>query len=146
MWKDFDSTFGGILKNLERHKDYVEASATIAHYQKYHEDIENLNRNLEVLVDEEQRKKSVAVSDWLAVGRQPQRYHEANLRTREPYPTTAQWIFGNDHIKDVLGAGVPVTPIIWINGIPGAGTSCFTFGILRNLTLDRQNYTHIGYY
>jgi hypothetical protein len=128
MWKNFDSKFSGILKNLERHKDYVEGSATIAHYKKYQEDIKDLNRSLEILVHEEQQKKSVAVSDWLAVGRQPQKYHEENLRTREPYPTTAQWIFGNSHIKDILGGGVPATPIVWINGIPGAGTtSRFTF-------------------
>jgi hypothetical protein len=146
LWKNFDSEFGGILKNLERHKGYVEASATVAHYQKYQEDIETLNRTLEVLVDENQRKKSVAVSDWLAVGHQPQTYHEDNLRTREPYPTTAQWIFGNDHIKDILGAGVPATPIIWIKGIPGAGTLRFTLGVIRNLTLDRQNHTLVRYH
>jgi hypothetical protein len=127
MWKNFDTKFGGILKNLARHKNYVEGSATLAHYQKYQEDTRDLNKKLDELIDEEQQKKSIAVSDWLAVGRQPQKYHEDFRRIREPYPTTAQWILGNDHIKGVLGKDVPATPIVWINGIPGAGmTSIMT--------------------
>jgi hypothetical protein len=121
MWKNFDTRFGGILKNLARHKDFVESNATLAHYQRYQEDIKDLNKKLDDLVAEEQQKKKRAVSDWLAVGHQPEKNHEDFRHVRRPYPTTAQWILENGHIKDLLGSGVPATPIIWMHGIPGAG-------------------------
>jgi hypothetical protein len=139
MWNDFDTKFGGILKSLARHKEFVVRSAEIANYsqrqqdstesqavglarhQEYQEDIKELNRKLDYTIAERKQAKTLAVNEWLAVGRQPQRYHEGFCQIRNPYPTTANWILANEDIKMLLGNDVPATPIVWMSGIPGAG-------------------------
>lgn len=142
MWKDFNTKFGGILKRLARHKNFLENSVQIAQFQLYQDDLADtkraslirfqeyqhdvveLNVKLDKLVAEEQEHKLRVVIQWLAVGQQSQQDHDIYRQIRSDYSTTTHWIVQNEHIKQWLDdAAVPPTPVLWMHGIPGAGTS-----------------------
>jgi hypothetical protein len=140
VWKDFDTKFGGILKNLDSHKNFVEKCAEIAQYQRYRlddaerkatstarfrtyeKDIADQNSQLDELVDEGRRKRRRAVKEWLAVGDQPYIDHARFCDVRAEYSTTARWIVQHKDINYWMHADVPSTPVLWMHGIPGAGT------------------------
>jgi hypothetical protein len=121
MWKDFNTKFGGILKNLSRHKDLVECRAGIAQYRRYQEEITDLNAMLDETIAREQTKKMMVVKDWLAAGEQQQKDNDSFAGVRNDCATTAQWILQHEIIKHWMDAGVPNTPTVWVHGIPGAG-------------------------
>ncbi|KAF1361979.1 C2H2 domain-containing protein [Lizonia empirigonia] len=93
-------------------------------FQEYQHDVAELNVKLDKLVAEEQEYKLRVVTQWLAVGQQSQQDHDIYRQIRSDYSTTTHWIVQNEHIKQWLDdAAVPPTPVLWMHGIPGAGTS-----------------------
>jgi hypothetical protein len=155
MWKDFNTKFSGILKNLGRHKNFVENCAQVAQYQlyqdniadmktassnrfqKHQEDMVELNTKLDELVAEERRKKMNAVVQWLAVGEQSQEDHSGYQQIRSVYSSTAHWIIQHPSVEHWIEADVPSTPVLWMNGIPGAGTLHPCVGLLVLLIIGK---------
>lgn len=136
MWKGFDTEFRGILQSLERHKDLVEQYTHIAHYQThqatmdtFHEKWANHQTTMDVFhenwaqqVKAEDEKRLVAVQNWLVVGPQAKDDHKEHQRVRKDYPNTATWICKHEYVKDWVEADFPGSPLLWMHGIPGAGT------------------------
>jgi hypothetical protein len=136
MWKGFDTEFRGILQSLERHKDLVEQYTHIAHYQehqattvKFHQKWANHQTTMDIFhenwaqqVKAEEEKRLAAVQNWLVVGPQAKDDHNEHQRIRDEYPTTATWIYRHDYVKEWVEADVPGSPLLWMHGIPGAGT------------------------
>ncbi|UPX12310.1 uncharacterized protein EKO05_0002864 [Ascochyta rabiei] len=163
MWKNFDTKFGGILKNLGRHKDFVENCAQLAQYelyqsnlvdmrtassnrfQQYQQNVVEMNIKLDELVAEQQLEKMKALVEWLAVGQQAQEDHDEYQKIRSRYKSTVHWILSNEHIKHWAEANIPAKPVMWMNGIPGAGKT-----ILASAIIDRcksmVNYATAFYY
>jgi hypothetical protein len=122
MWKSFDTEFRGILQSLERHKDLVEQQTHIAHYQEHQATTVIFHENWAQQIKVEKEKRLVAVQNWLVVGPQAKDDHAEHQRIRDEYPTTAAWIFKHDYVKDWVEADLPESPLLWMHGIPGAGT------------------------
>lgn len=121
MWKNFGTQFDGILNSLGRHKELVESRGTLAQYRRYKDDMEDLKRRLDDLLDAEQEKKKKAVKEWLSAGKQLQEEHAAFSTIRDEFATTTRWIMGNEHVKHWINVDDPDSPILWVHGIPGAG-------------------------
>jgi hypothetical protein len=82
-----------------------------------------LKSSISKLVTEEKEKKIRSVKEWLATGSPPKDDHEKFLKERERYPSTGRWILEQEYILNWMGADVPITPLVWMTGIPGAGKS-----------------------
>lgn len=139
MWKNFNTRFSGILDNLRRHRELIESRAQLLHlqeskehfqeyrrnFQEYRRDMSKLRQDLESRVEEENRKKYVQVMEWLSDiqnGKdQNGNDHESFCRIREEYPGTGLWILRHQHVPTWKEAEPPVSSILWLNGIPGAG-------------------------
>ncbi|KAF2128362.1 C2H2 domain-containing protein [Dothidotthia symphoricarpi CBS 119687] len=102
----------------------------IAQYRRYQEDIADLKSKLNKTISEEQQKKLRAVKEWLAVGQQIHQDHVSFCDIRKQYSSTARWILKHEFVKDWMGADVPPTPVLWINGIPGAGKTILASAII----------------
>lgn len=81
-----------------------------------------LKAKIGALVTEEQNKKERSVREWLATGGHAQTDHEQFVGIRKAYPSTGNWILEHEFILNWIDADVPTTPIVWMTGIPGAGT------------------------
>ncbi|XPS76188.1 hypothetical protein M3J09_008244 [Ascochyta lentis] len=162
-WKNFDTKFGGILKNLDRHKEFVENCAQLAQYQlyqdnivdmrmassnrfqQYQQDVIEMNVKLDELVAEQHLKKMKAVTQWLAVGQLAQEDHKVHRRIRSTYSNTAHWILSNEHIKHWAEADLPAKPVMWMNGIPGAGKTILASAVIDKCK-DTANSATAFYY
>lgn len=144
MWKSYETEFQGILQNLERHKDLVERRASVDQYRRYREDMIIIKTRLDEQISAERLKKLVTIREWLAVGQQPVDDHAEYQRIRRQYTTTAQWILDHAVIKEWINDTSPSNPctslfwtvedsllipviVVWMHGIPGAGTSLHFF-------------------
>lgn len=131
MWKDFESRFTGILESLARHRELVDKEAIsidIAEARSWRiraeEDIERR---------EKQRKEQQLhyVIGWLAVDDLLQEEEFDRLSERRQ-DGTCEWVESSSQLKAWNENGNS-EPIIWINGIPGAGTQ-FSFQFCLVLT------------
>ena len=48
--------------------------------------------------------------------------HEGALEIRLEYPESGKWILRHPYLKDWMDLTCTNVPVLWINGIPGAGT------------------------
>ncbi|KAF2181728.1 hypothetical protein K469DRAFT_691815 [Zopfia rhizophila CBS 207.26] len=154
-WKNFGTQFQGIIKRLRRHRDLVESQANLLHLQqsqdhfeqcqeyfqqsqehfrKYEQDLIDIQKKLDVQLDEEQAKKRIAVIEWLS-GANSSIEHDSFCATRGEYPDTGNWILRHDGIRNWKDEDEPETPIVWTNGIPGAGKTILASIIIEDCKL-----------
>ena len=154
MWKDFGTRFHNILERLCYHRDLIASQAALVHFRQYQEDrqstITQFEETREKMIDHfekteimERHKVYTLVMEWIS-GAQTQLDHEACCQERAQYPGTGEWILKHDKIKDWREADTPVSSILWLNGIPGAGTDSMILpcgeGCARS-HVARQNHT-----
>jgi hypothetical protein len=164
MWKGFSTDFNGILKNLGRHRDFVKdcmqisymetsseamarlEAASAAQYRQYQSDLDQIRKQLAYTIKDEEQTQLTNIREWLAVESQSHSDHDAYQRIRKEYSTTTSWILDHDTIKDWIVSDNPLTPLVWMHGIPGAGTN-FASNIREAAMLirSRQDHTRIYY-
>lgn len=49
--------------------------------------------------------------------------HEGTVEIRQEYPESGRWILRNPFLRDWMDFTRPNVPVLWVNGIPGAGIS-----------------------
>jgi hypothetical protein len=83
-----------------------------------------------------QKKKRLDVVSWLAAVDSVLDQGSAAAIWRE-YPSTGKWILQDPKIKIWMDPSNPMVPIMWLNGIPGAGARNF-FGYKMSIANYRQ--------
>ena len=140
MWKGFSTDFNGILKNLGRHKDFVKDCMQISHmetssdamarleaasaaqYRQYQSDLDQIKKQLASLIKDEEQAQLNNIREWLAVESRSQFDHDTYQKIRAEHSNTTNWILDHDIIKDWITLDSPSAPLVWMHGIPGAGT------------------------
>ncbi|KAI9644159.1 hypothetical protein NHQ30_007512 [Ciborinia camelliae] len=167
-WKDFDSKFQHILAGLGRHKALVESQATILQFEKqqlehsntktslaviedsifrvkkYQMDHLNFKKEFEAIEKEDNRRQRLALLDWLAAT-DPILDHESAVAMRADYPSSGNWILQENTIKTWLDAQQSTIPLLWINGIPGAGKTILASVIISECMKDSSLSTIFFY-
>lgn len=69
----------------------------------------------------QREKQYAAVRDWIA-GQLSVTYQEDCYTVHESYVETGGWILANDKIANWINEDIPQKPIVWMHGVPGAGT------------------------
>lgn len=112
--------FDDIFSNLERSKELVYSSASIAHYQAAQE----TRHQIEVMFKTQQEtariQRRAVVHAWLN-SVEHHEFHEQLCNLREEYPRTAKWIFDELCWKNWLNNEEDLGRIFWVSGTPGAG-------------------------
>jgi hypothetical protein len=75
---------------------------------------------LGTLEETESEKKYIAVMEWIS-GANTKLDHESFRDIRHEYPGSGDWILKHEKIQNWKEADTPVSSILWLNGIPGAG-------------------------
>lgn len=155
-WKDFNSKFHHILGDLQRHKSLIESQANILQIQEAQEarnvTIDSFSKLLQAntlqvqeaqiartaiessfikVFQSERNKQYIALQNWLsAVNIKVDHQGYTTMR----HENTGHWILNNDIIKEWINPDKSTIPMVWLNGIPGAGM------ILLNLAVILRNY------
>lgn len=113
--------FGDVIKKLERSKELLLDSASIAHYQEAQESRLLFAQEFETQLERTRQDRMLTVIDWLSPT-SCEVDHEELQQKRKEFPDTTSWIFRQDSLRRWLQSDGVSSTMFWICGIPGAGS------------------------
>lgn len=131
-WKQFDSKFGYILKNMLEHKRLVEKKASLIEFSEAKEartlavkEFAEANearklaeREFQRLDTQESHWRKTHVGNWLAAAN-VEADQERGQNVRKDRAQAGRWLLS----KQKFRAWSPSAPLLWIHGAPGSGKS-----------------------
>jgi hypothetical protein len=90
------------------------------HIQEARTERENVRASFDVIEEVEKKNKRLVVLNWLSSA-DMRLDQEAYVSIQHEHPTTGRWVLENPTIKSWSDPANDLTPLVWINGIPGAG-------------------------
>ena len=119
-WKTFGTQFQYILSSLSRHKSLIENQASLLDYEQSKFARVAAQNSFEEIAEAEKKRRSLAVTDKI---RPPNTRIDQDKakETRQEYPESGKWILQNAFLRDWMDLHCPDVPLLWVNGIPGAG-------------------------
>jgi hypothetical protein len=120
-WKTYNTRFQGILNNLKRHKTLLEQQGNLLHYHRFQMESHRAEREYHEMEENERQKRLAAVTNWLSSANS--RLDQADAeRERENHPGSGRWRLDRAEVKTWLDSRRADIDMLWIRGIPGAGT------------------------
>ena len=120
-WNTFRTQFCEPMSNLKRHRKLLENYASLTTLERISVLSNDQTEALRLQRREARRQQHDRVRSWLSPeDMMADQEHYAELRGG--YPGTGDWILRRNLVMAWLDPGVIVNPILWVTGIPGAGT------------------------
>lgn len=120
LWRNFQSDFGILLQQLRRHQRLLESQANIIHFEESLKARETAEVLLKESREAEKKRQTDVVRAWLASPNVEidQQTHQA---VRKQSPDSGSWLLTAPKFRSWFDPDFCSTPLLWINGIPGAG-------------------------
>lgn len=127
---------------MRHHKHLVETRATLA---EYHE--AKTARQQAILKYEEDEKHEVArrkeyIVKWLSAS-DSSTDQDRGVAARQDHAESGKWLLKEEKYRVWSGPSNTCLPLLWINGMPGAGTLVIT-PIVARLIASRQDSAGFG--
>ncbi|KAI2470710.1 hypothetical protein F4781DRAFT_421113 [Annulohypoxylon bovei var. microspora] len=138
LWKQlFDATWKGFVSKVENLKEtmkcyrrLIEGRATLVEF----EEVQNLRRiteaNFQDLYKADLTRRREAVLRWLSPG-ELEYIHERHVTARCNNPVAGKWLISHANFQKWFDPLYCSTPLLWLNGKPGAGKS-----VLASVIID----------
>lgn len=137
MWKDFGTRFKQILDSLSRHKQLIREQAELLHMQQSQSDSQKLLDHIQLyelergeqrLRQEQQEKadlheKYLKVSEWFSAS--PSTSEDQRVFGGTRIKGSGDWILKDAKVQNWIEPETPISSMLWLNGIPGAGNVKF---------------------
>jgi hypothetical protein len=98
----------------------VESQANLSQFEEFQRARTAAEAEFRNLQDAEQSHRRIAVRDWLSAAN-TDIDQEKGANIRSDYPDTGRWLLVHHHMQAWLDPEFCATPLLWLNGIPGAG-------------------------
>ena len=108
------------MDGLRQHSELLESQANLLHIQQYQADRLAMLDRLDSMEETQRQEKYVAVMGWV-LSAETKLDHYSACEARSEYPESGRWILRNSELQNWKEADAPVSSILWLNGIPGAG-------------------------
>ena len=125
-WNHFDTTFKSTLSNLQRHQQLVKNRAALVEYQNAKSARAQALKAYEHQEEYEMARRKTLLLSWLSAA-DSRIDQERGVDARRETPQSCQWLFGEDKFRAWADPLVTCSPLLWINGMPGAGELCLNF-------------------
>ena len=145
-WKTHKTRFDDLISGIRRHGDLIVNQANLSSIKASLEERKVSDRRFKEIADAESGRKLRELQGWLRAPNVANDQHEFS-RLRSEYPGTGRWLLDNQKFKDwfaPLCQSIP--PVLWLNGIPGAGELVTRYAKLTDsslMTCSRKN--NIGF-
>ena len=127
-WKTFRTRFSGLLENLRRHRQLVESQASIVQFEELFQELQRGRVRAEAefrsLKDVEKSRRLNTVGVWLSAA-SASVDQEMYSKKRRKYPWSGRWLLNDNRFQAWFDPEACATPLLWVNGIPGAGVLSF---------------------
>ena len=121
-WKTFKTQFQYLLGSLSRHKSLIENQASLLDYEQSKLARVAAENSFGDIAKAEKKRRSLAVTDKIRPPNSRIDQDKAK-ETRQEYPESGKWILRQASLRDWMDLNRPNLPLLWVNGIPGAGIS-----------------------
>ncbi|TGJ88444.1 hypothetical protein E0Z10_g384 [Xylaria hypoxylon] len=122
-WDTCRSRFSGIILNMARHRTLIETKATPSQIEDVRQSIPKSRQIEDNQLDEQDLQRIRDVHNWLRATNNDID-QENHFKTRAEYPETGRWLLEIPFFKEWFNPQYPtIPPLLWLNGIPGAGKS-----------------------
>jgi hypothetical protein len=98
------------------------SQASLLHIHQYQHDRLNMLDTLERLEEAERQEKFKTVMEWV-LGAETNLDHKSACDARHECPGSGSWLLKNPELENWKTADTPISAILWLKGIPGAGMS-----------------------
>ena len=122
-WKDFQESFKPILNDLVRHRELIESTASLERIQESRDSQLQFQASFAALEQEQTYTRTLAVINWLSAADADEDQTRFSSTRYENISNTGRWILDVPSIQAWLDPNITSTPIVWVNGKPGAGES-----------------------
>ena len=123
-WKTFRSRFRPVLENLRRHKALIETQASLYQFEEIQRMRVAAEAEFQAFREAEDLRRRRAVQDWLSAAN-TELDQEIKATVRADYPGVCRWILDNKSVQAWRGLSSRSSPLLWVNGIPGAGKQTY---------------------
>ncbi|KAH0562509.1 hypothetical protein GP486_002801 [Trichoglossum hirsutum] len=124
-WKTFRTKFSGILANLRRHKTLVESQANLIQFAEIQKTRAAAEAQVRSMQRAEVEHMQIVVRSWLSPASSD--VDQENVaKVRADCPDTGRWLFRQSQIRSWCDPDSSLIPLLWLNGIPGAGKTVLT--------------------
>ncbi|KAI0376441.1 hypothetical protein F5Y04DRAFT_210207 [Hypomontagnella monticulosa] len=124
-WRGFTVKIQHIRDNLKRHRHLIESHATIVEFAEIQRLRDVAKLELEAHMSDEIYRRQQRVAQWLSpfgVDDLQDQYREI----RSICADAGRWLLDNSRFQNWINPNQCLQPLLWINGIPGAGKTILT--------------------
>ncbi|KAI1358262.1 hypothetical protein F5Y08DRAFT_333252 [Xylaria arbuscula] len=129
--KGFEGKIDDIKQNLSRHCYLVESRANLVEFQQIRDSQRYSDARLLELRDQGLSRRRESVLRWLSAA-SIEAVHEGHVHARSENPDAGLWLLNDPHFQKWFDPIFCSTPLLWLNGIPGAGKS-----VLASVIVDK---------
>jgi hypothetical protein len=108
------------LADLAKHQDLIKRQASIIQIEEARTERAHVRNQFTIIEENAQKKTRLDVINWLSAV-DSILDQESSATVRHEYPSTGKWILHDVKIKTWMDPKNSMIPIMWMNGIPGAG-------------------------
>ncbi|USP81220.1 hypothetical protein yc1106_08494 [Curvularia clavata] len=132
LWKNFDTEFAAILRNLHAHMELIKSQASVAQFSE----ILRLRRHIEKELDQQSKdevyKRRMVVYQWLAAAN-CRADQEAYAKVRQEFPGSGHWLLQERQFSSWFEPDLCSAHLLWMTGIPGAVEQIEEVGKLQDV-------------
>ncbi|KAI0010504.1 hypothetical protein F4779DRAFT_577169 [Xylariaceae sp. FL0662B] len=128
-WRGFTRKIEHLKENLRRHKQLIESHATIVQFEEIQRLRDDARRTFESHQRGEMDRHRLRVIQWLSpfnVDNLQAQYTE----TRSICGDAGRWLLNDSRFQKWFNPNQCLSPLLWINGIPGAGKTILASAIV----------------
>lgn len=127
-WDSCKSRFSGNILSVARHRSLIESQAAPSQVgevqiDEVRERIQQSRQHQSDQLDDQDLERIRDVHNWLRAAN-VDIDQDSHVQVREGYPGTGRWLLETTLFKEWFDPRFPtIPPLLWLNGIPGAGKS-----------------------
>jgi hypothetical protein len=107
------------LVHFELYED--DSQRTRLHIQQYAQDREERRIRLKMEAEAERDRKFREVLEWFSASQSTVLDHHGFRDIRNQYAGSGEWILKDEKVRNWMKLDTPVSSLLWMNAIPGAG-------------------------
>jgi hypothetical protein len=113
-----------VLANIQRHGRLVESQANLVEFEQLFHQMEvgraAAEADFQRRNEEDEKHRRITVRNWLSAA-STDVDQERGVTTRRQNADSGRWLLDNNRVQSWFNPEFCSAPLLWINGIPGAG-------------------------
>ncbi|KAI1091079.1 putative zinc finger protein [Rostrohypoxylon terebratum] len=145
-WSTCNDRFPSIAARIAHRKSLVESEAPPARIEEVQREIQQERTIVDDQFGERDLHRSRDVYNWLKASNM-ETYQDDFSNIRKKYPGTGRWLLENNSFKEWFDPRFPtIPPLLWINGMPGAGKTFLASLVIEEAQNLRPRPTVLYFY